>query len=89
MTDLANEHAERQAHWNENKHNELRSVGYVLYLAGALRVYCDGCAYAVFFRWWHPLSWLVWAAMIVISPFAAMFTKFTIFEVWGFFLSPK
>ena len=27
MTDLANEHAERQAHWNENKHNELRSVG--------------------------------------------------------------
>jgi hypothetical protein len=42
----------------------LTLMGRILKVTGCCRVYRDGDGAQMVFRWWHPVSWLVWLALL-------------------------
>lgn len=51
-------------------HNRLNRVGRLLRLTGCLRVYRSGeRSLDCVFRWWHPVSWIVFLAAIPVCAF--------------------
>ena len=41
-------------------------IGRALWSAGAYRAFKDGDGVSAVWRWWHPLSWIMWAALLPI-----------------------
>lgn len=42
-----------------------RPLGWLVYATGAARWHDDGDGVNAVFRWWHPLSWVLLAAMLI------------------------
>lgn len=38
----------------------LTPIGRAICLTGCVRLYRDGGAVGNLFRWWHPMTWLIW-----------------------------
>ena len=42
----------------------LHLAGWAIYLTGAARYHDDGDGVTAVFRWWHPVSWALWLALL-------------------------
>lgn len=42
----------------------LSPLGKLLRAIGAVRIHDDGDGLGCVFRWWHPVAWLLWVAML-------------------------
>lgn len=49
--------------------NELKGIGPYLYLTGAFRCHLDGDGISAVWRWWHPVSWIVFVIAIPVCSF--------------------
>jgi len=38
----------------------LTTTGKIIYYTGCVRLFKDGDGYGQLFRWWHPISWIIW-----------------------------
>ncbi len=36
----------------------------ILWWTGVLRLYADGDGWGPVFRWWHPLTWVLWIGLL-------------------------
>lgn len=44
-------------------------VGLLMWRLGAVRALKDGDGLSAVWRWWHPLSWVMWMVMLPICGF--------------------
>ena len=51
---------------NDRIRNDCTIIGLLCWRLGMVRFYRDGTGYSILFRWWHPLSWIVWIVTIQI-----------------------
>ncbi len=58
-----------------DKLKHLSPLGHVLRFLGVVRVHEDGDICTAIFRWWHPVTWVMFVALIV--PCAFMGEKIT------------
>jgi hypothetical protein len=45
--------------------SKLHAFGWVVYLTGAARFHDDGDGVTGVFRWWHPVTWLLFLGLII------------------------
>jgi hypothetical protein len=49
-------------------HN-INLFGRILKMTGCVKYYKDGGSTGHVFRWWHPLSWIMWFVILLICGF--------------------
>lgn len=76
---------EAQKQWSARKASELSRVGRFLCTTGAISIYGNGEHFDQFHRWWHPITWLIFAVVLLVAPFVAMFTSFTVISIFELF----
>lgn len=65
------------------KRAKMIGIRWLLWKTGAFRIYADGDIFRPLFRWWHPVSWLVWISVLPVALTVPLFTKFTVISIYG------
>lgn len=74
-----------QEAWNHERPRILRGMRRVIYATGAFRVYADGDLFRAQFRWWHPVTWLIWSLLLPVAIVVSVFSSFTVISIFGEF----
>jgi len=75
------EQALAQAKWDQNRAQTLWCIPRAVYATGAFRIYADGDLFRAQFRWWHPVTWLIWALLLPVAIIVSAFTSFTVISI--------
>jgi len=62
---------------------KMKGIRWLLWKSGAFRIYADGDIFRPLFRWWHPVTWLVWIAVSPVALVVPMFTSFTVISIYS------
>lgn len=79
------EQARAQEAWDCKRAQVLRIIPRLVYATCAFRVYADGDMFRAQFRWWHPVTWLIWSLLLPVAIGASVFTSFTVISIYGEF----
>ena len=84
-TEQQSELARAQDAWNHERPRVLRGIRRVIYATGAFRVYADGDLFRAQFRWWHPVTWVIWLLLLPVAIIASVFSSFTVISIYSEF----
>lgn len=71
-----------QALWDLQR-ARMKGLRRALWVCGVFRIYADGDIFRPLLRWWHPVTWLIWIAMLPVAIVVPWFTSFTVVSIYG------